>query len=270
MAKKKKADPHAEKVNPGVQPKRGPRGSQSAAMNWLSSRMEGHPSGSQARLRAKLGDEAYEKLSRDRSGETPVQRARRRRSENASTDYSKLHLLGRALVEMSIKKQKKAERQKGQGVFPGMSEKHAAWLNRERDERINKRDRQKKDPGTHQKGSRRQARAVPRRRGTDPKGTRAIDKPSKRERRGRRFKPKEQGTRASDVAARGAAKGATKALDHHIPSKTTARSADLFTAYSIGNIAKDSIRRAVTPFRFGNRTKRAKKQNPHTATSPID
>jgi len=74
-------DPHAEKVTPGVQPKRGPKGSQSDAMNWLSSRMEGHPSGSQARLRRELGDESYAKLTAPKEGEeTPVQAAARRRA----------------------------------------------------------------------------------------------------------------------------------------------------------------------------------------------
>ena len=83
---KKAQDPHAEKVKPGVQPKRGPKGSQSSDMNWLSARMEGHPSGSQARLKRELGDTAYEKLSSRPNDPSPVEAAKRRGSEFSKED----------------------------------------------------------------------------------------------------------------------------------------------------------------------------------------
>lgn len=167
MTKKKKKDPHAEKVESGVQPKRGPRGSQSAEMNWLSARMESHPSSSQSRLRRALGTRAYKKLSSRPNDPSPVEAARKRR-ENASTDYSKLHFLGRFLAEYRIRRRKKDA--PGQTVmkFPEATPK------------------------------RRKKAAVPRRRkGDEDSKGRAIDQPTGRRKRG--FRKETGGTRKGDV-----------------------------------------------------------------------
>ena len=167
MTKKKKKDPNAEDVKKGVKPKRGPRGSQSAEMNWLSARMErSHPSSSQSRLKKALGARSYERLSSRPNDPSPVEAARKRR-ENASTDYSKLKFLGNFLAEYKIRKRKES---KGQGKLPF--------------------------PEPTPK--RRKKTAVPRRRkeDKDSKG-REIDQPT--ETRSKGFKPETGGTRAEDV-----------------------------------------------------------------------
>jgi len=215
MAKKK--DPHAEKVTPGTQPKRGPKGSQSPAMDWLSARMEGHPSSSQARLKAALGPRAYARLSSRPSDVPPVVAARRRRRgrENASTDYSKLRFLGRFLAEKEI--------QLTLPIEGGPKAEKPAKGKQKRRTPTKKPKKHKDAPGQLKLplGSRRKERAIPRRRKGE-RGRRAIDKPTSKRKRG--FKPSEKGERASDapvvtataaVASTGRGKRYSKAFRHY-------------------------------------------------------
>ena len=177
----------------------------------------------------------------------------REQTDPSNASDAKLHLLGRVLVEV---RRRKSETQSGQGNFNF-------------------------DPGTHQRGSRRQQRAVPRRRATDPEGNRGIDKPKKTRPRG--FIIPSQGTRTSDntsrvvkkavkragaAAAAAAASAAADQVAQSRPKVFGGHSIEkLGTSIAANNWLGARARAGIKPIKPQRREPR--KQNPHTATSPL-
>ena len=162
-----------------------------------------------------------------------------KKPENSSTDYSKLHLLGRVLVE---RRKRTSDDQPGQGKLAF-------------------------DPGTHQKGSRRKQRATPRRREGDQPGKRGIDKAT--DTRGADFDVDKQGTRAVDVTRReikkhGKEQKKERAATTNVFKMPIERAA---TVYAIADKVKSNVKAGIRPVKF---KKSNRKQNKHTATSPID
>ena len=152
--------------------------------------------------------------------------------------YSGLKLLGKSLVE------KKGKDHPGQGdLYPDL-------------------------PAPSEK---RKRKPTPRRRITDPSGRRAVDVVNPSDARRPGFKPGEHGTRGGDIESRGAAKGAEGA---DTASAKKLGGVDIYSRFAVAVHGPRAIGAAFKkhggPIKFKNRTDRARKQNPHTATSPID
>jgi hypothetical protein len=180
----------------------------------------------------------------------------REQTDPSNASDAKLHLLGRVLVEV---RRRKSETQSGQGNLNF-------------------------DPGTYQKGSRREQRAVPRRRATDPKGNREIDQPKKTRPKG--FIIPSQGTRNSDKTSRvvkkalkragkeaeAAAKKAGEAAADQVakgrPKVLGGRDVGrLGTSYAVNNWLGTKARAGIKPIKL--QRNKPRKQNQHTATSPL-
>ena len=169
----------------------------------------------------------------------------REQTDPSNASDAKLHLLGRVLVEV---RRRKSETQSGQGNLNF-------------------------DPGTHQRGSRRQERPTPRRRAGDKRGNRLVDKP--KERRPKDFNVPSQGsrgsdktTRAAEAAAKKAGEEAAAATNNSRPKVLGGRSVErLGTSYAVNNWIGAKARAGIKPIKF--KRSKSRKQNPHTATSPL-